>query len=167
MMAPFASPLNLKLKTTTHWFFDRTNVIKRVGQQRARFLNRAGAMVRLTARRSIRKSKGTSAPGEPPKSHGQHLLRSKIFYALDPRRNDVVIGPVKLNKPGTAPATLEHGGTATVMKYRHVRDKTTKVVRRVPVEPKEVVIEPRPYMGPALVKVRPQLSRLWASTVTT
>lgn len=147
-------------------FFDRQHVIDRVGKARAKYLNRAGAMVRLTARRSIRKSDATSEPGEPPKSHGEHLLRDKILYALDEYRDDVVIGPAKLNKPGTAPDTLEHGGDAMMPTYKWERDAAGRITRRVYTGKKQVTIAARPFMGPALAKVRPQLSKLWADTVT-
>jgi len=158
--------MNLKVKAATKLFFDRERVIQRIGQARAKYLNRAGAMVRLTARRSIRKSDKTSKPGEAPKSHGEHLLRNKILYALDESRNDAMVGPAKLNKPGTAPATLEHGGDATIDTYAWQEDAAGNLIRRVRTGKKRITIAPRPFMGPALEKVQPQLSKLWADTVT-
>lgn len=166
MLPLVQSPLNLKVKAATRLFFDREQVIARVGKARAKFLNRAGAMVRLTARRSIRKSDKTSEPGEPPKSHGEHLLRDKILYALDTSRDDAMVGPAKLNKPGTAPATLEHGGEATIDTFTWERDAAGHVTRRSRTGKKRITITARPFMGPALEKVRPQLSKLWADTVT-
>lgn len=160
------SPLNLKVKAATKLFFDREAVIARVGKARAKYLNRAGAMVRLTARRSIRKSDKTSKPGSTPFSHNEHLLRNLILYALDPSRNDAMVGPAKLNKPGTAPATLEHGGEATIDTFTWQRDAAGQVTRRVRTGKKRITIAARPFMGPALEKVQPQLSKLWADTVT-
>lgn len=166
MFANVQSPMNLKVKAATKLFFDRQSVIDRVGKARAKYLNRAGAMVRLAARRSIRKSDKISKPGEAPKSHGAHLLRDKILYALDKTNDDAMIGPAKLNKPGTAPATLEHGGEAMMPTYKWERDAAGHVTRRVYTGKKQVTIAARPFMGPALEKVRPQLSQLWANTVT-
>ena len=166
MLPLVKSPMNLKVKAATKLFFDRERVIQRIGKARAKYLNRAGAMVRLTARRSIRKSDKTSEPGEAPKSHGEHLLRDKILYVLDESRNDAMVGPAKLNKPGTAPATLEHGGSATIDTYVWQEDAAGNLIRRVRTGKKRITIAPRPFMGPALEKVQPQLSKLWADTVT-
>lgn len=166
MLPTVKSPLNLKVKAATKLFFDREKVIRQVGKARAKYLNRAGGLVRITARRSIRKSDKTSVPGAPPTSHGEHLLRNKILYALDQQRYDAIVGPAKLNKPGTAPATLEHGGDATIDTYIWERDAAGNITRRVRTGKKQITIAARPFMGPALEKVRPQLSKLWADTVT-
>lgn len=163
------SSLNLTVKAATKLFFDRQQVIDRVGAARAKYLNRAGGMVKKTAQFSIRnptKKRESSTPGETPVSHGQKLLKRNIFYALDTTRDDAMVGPAKLNKPGTAPATLEHGGEATLETFTWQRDADGNVTRRVRTGQKRITIAARPFMGPALEKVRPQLSQLWANTVT-
>lgn len=69
------------------------------------------------------KPRRVSAPGQPPYSHTGDLR--KILFAYDSPRQSVVIGPVKLNKSGSAPEVLEYGGNG---------------------------VQARPYMGPALWK---------------
>lgn len=162
--------MNLTVKAATTLFFDRKQVIKQIGRARAKYLNRAGAMVRLTARRSIRKTDKTSKPGNAPTSHGEHLLRNKILYALDKRYgdpdDDAIVGPALIRHSSGAPATLEHGGETMIDTYRWETDASGQVIRRVKTGKKQITVDPRPFMGPALEKVRPQLSRLWANTVT-
>jgi len=71
----------------------------------------------------------------------------------------VVVGPLRLNKPGEAPSLLEFGGRTTIE-----RKRTRKDGRRV-VERRRVRIEARPYMGPALRKELPSIPKAWASSV--
>jgi len=78
----------------------------------------------------------SSKPGHPPLSQ-TGLLRSNIFYSLEPARLSVVIGPVKLNRASDAPRILEHGGTSTI-KTRGGRTLHRRIAKR-------------PYMQPALV----------------
>lgn len=168
-MPAVASMLNLKVKAATKLFFDREKVIAKVGKARARYLNRAGGMVRLTAQYSIRNAtqkRVSSRAGETPVSHGDKLLKRNIFYVFDAANEDAMIGPAKLNKPGTAPATLEHGGDAMIETFTWERDAAGNVTRRGRTGKKRIKIAARPFMGPALEKVQPQLSKLWADTVT-
>ena len=65
-------------------FFRENRVLKQMDAATARAFRRFGARVRLTARHSLRKKKAGvySRPGSPPHSHGRHLLRNFILYAL-------------------------------------------------------------------------------------
>lgn len=74
-------------------------------------LRQGGAMVRRTARQSIRTVKNPdkhSKPGEPPKSH-TGKLKNAIRFAVDETKDTVVVGPEK-NQPGNVPEVLEYGG---------------------------------------------------------
>ena len=64
---------------------------------------------RATIERQIQaaKAKTVSQPGKPPKGHGEQLLKTGIQFSADPQRHSVVIGPVRLNKPGLATQALE------------------------------------------------------------
>jgi len=128
-------------------FFDRQAVMSATDRGKRRFLNRAGATVRLVARRSIRKRKGISQPGSPPSSHAGGLKRG-IMYGYDSARQTVVAGPVlypsKKSGGTPVPELLERGGTVT-----RVDPKTRKV--------KTLNYQARPTMGPALEKVQPKL----------
>ena len=134
-------------------FFDKAKVIRAVDKARRAVLSKAGAFIRTAARSSIRRRKGPSQPGKPPSSH-TGLLKKFIYFGYEPTSDSVVIGPVRLNKPGAAPSVLEHGGKTVIRKRRRGR-----IVRR------RVSIEARPYMAPALEKERPKLPKLWAGSV--
>lgn len=133
-------------------FFDAPKVLRAVDKAKRKVLSRAGAFIRRTARQSIRKRKATSLPGKPPSSHEGSLKRG-IFFSYDPQNDSVIIGPVGF-AGSEAPAVLEGGGTVTVTQRR----RGQRVKRRVR-------IKPRPYMGPALAKERPNLPKRWANSV--
>jgi hypothetical protein len=135
----------------THLFFDSPKVVRAVDKSTRKVLSRFGAFVRRTAKRSIRKRKKTSAPGEPPSSH-TGLLKRFIFFGYDPQKNSVVIGPARLteNNRGQAPSILEYGGRTSI--------QTKKKKRRVR-------IRSRPFMGPAFEKEKPNLPALWKDSV--
>jgi len=151
-----AKPL-INMKVTT-LFFDRPKVRRAVDRAKRRALSRAGAFIRQRARTSIRKRKGASQPGQPPRSH-EGSLRRLILFGFDRASDSVVVGPVRLNKPGEAPSTLEFGGRATV-----ARRRTRKDGKRV-TQSKRVRIAARPYMGPALRKELPNIPKAWANSV--
>ncbi|MEX1016018.1 MAG: hypothetical protein WDZ31_04660, partial [Phycisphaeraceae bacterium] len=95
-------------------FFDRKRVIDATDRATRRVLSRFGAFVRQTARRSIRRRKRPSRPGQPPSSH-VGLLRDRIFFGYDRERQSVVIGPAPINQRSpygttTVPELLEEGG---------------------------------------------------------
>ena len=78
------------------------------GQKEA--FRRAGAVVRLTARRSIRTIKKPSTPGNPPHARGRRFKNS-ITYQSD--AGGVVVGPVRFQNFQSTPAVLEYGGQRT------------------------------------------------------
>lgn len=151
--------IDLKVK---HLFFDRAAVIAAVDRGRRTAMNRIGGFLRTTAKRSIRKRKGTSHPGKPPHSH-VGLLRDHIYYSYDPARGTVVIGPALLTSrnpdaepvDGTVPQVLEQGGKV------RVTESKPKGRTRI------VTIRPRPYMAPALDTARnaDKLSPFWKDVV--
>lgn len=103
-------------------------------------LGHAGAATRLAAKRSVRKRKGPSPVGQPPHTHTRRLPHA-IKYAVEKQRSLVVIGPDVVSF-GTAGKAHEHGGA---YKREHY--------------------QPRPFMGPALEKIRNRLPQLWAGSV--
>lgn len=138
----------------TKLFFDKKAVRDKVDAGTRRVLSKFGAFVRRTARSSIRKRKKTSQPGSPPSSH-IGLLKKFIFFGYDPRKDSVVIGPVRLTQKGRgeAPSLLEYGGT-------------TKVAHRGnPRKQKRAKVRPRPFMGPAFEKEQPKLPAMWRDSV--
>lgn len=132
--------------------FHEQKITARMDNHTAKALKKAGAMVRQTARRSMRKGGKVSQPGQPPKSREGQLKRF-LFFVVDREAESVVIGPVKLAGADDAPAVLEHGG---------ITDRTltsgAKGRRTVPAN-----YEPRPFMEPALEKETANLPDLWAN----
>lgn len=103
-------------------------------------LGHAGAAIRLVARRSIRRRQSASRPGTPPSTRRGQLKRA-IAYAVEPRDQLVVVGP-DYEVVGDAGRAHEFGG-----RFRRER------------------YEKRPFMGPALEKVRDRLPKLWEASV--
>ena len=115
-------------------------VRKAVAKGNFESLNRAGAAVRLTARRSIRRSKKPSAPGKPPHTK-KGAMRRAIMYSVEQARSSVIIGPAAA-MVGDSGKPHEHGG-----KYKGVR------------------YAKRPFMGPAVTKLKSRLPRFWSASV--
>ncbi|MCC7085614.1 MAG: hypothetical protein IT427_11485 [Pirellulales bacterium] len=115
-------------------------VLVKAKQGTLKSLGHAGATIRLTARRSIRRSKTAAPAGQPPRTRrGQ--LRGAIVYAVEVREQRVVIGP-EVSKVGKSGSAHERGG-------RYKRQHYPK----------------RPFMGPALEKIQDRLPALWAGSV--
>jgi phage gpG-like protein len=115
-------------------------VLAKAKQGSFKSLGHAGAAIRLTAKRSIRKRKTASPEGQPPHTRkGQ--LRGAIMFAVEKENDLVVIGPDH-SKVGESGAAHEHGG-------RYKRQRYPK----------------RPFMGPALEKTKDRLPKLWAGSV--
>ena len=103
-------------------------------------LGHAGAAIRLTAKRSIRRSDKPADPGKPPKTRrGQ--LRSSIRFAVERNRQRVLIGPDH-RIVGQSARAHEFGGRYRKQRY-----------------PK------RPFMGPALTKTKDRLPKHWAGSI--
>jgi len=136
-------------------FFDRAAVTRRVDRATRRVLSRFGAYVRTAARSGIRSRKAVSEPGRPPSSH-TGLLKRLIFFAYDPQRETVVIGPLPLNrKVGNVPEALEYGGPSVV----------AEGPRRGRRRRRRVTVRARPFMRPAFEKERPKLPAMWRDSV--
>jgi len=126
------------VKATTQ--FDATKVLHRVQQANIESLGHAGGAIRLTARRSIRRSDKPSAPGSPPHTRKGQIKRA-IVYAVEKQKQCVVIGP-EYATLGPSGMAHEFGGRFRGQNY-----------------PK------RPFMGPALMKIQDRLPRMWAGSV--
>ncbi len=139
----------------TKLFFDSPAVIRAMDRATRKALSKVGAFVRRSARSSIRKRKKVSRPGQPPSSH-VGLLRKFLFFAYEPQRQSVVIGPAKLGgvEGDDVPHILEHGGTTTITRFRR-----GKIVR------KRVKIAARPTMGPALEANLEHIPKQWRGRV--
>lgn len=140
-------------------FFDKAAVISAMDKATRKVLSKFGAFVRTTAKHSIRKKQGPSAPGSPPHSHSG-LLKKFIFFSYDPLAMNVVIGPTLLSSKrrssNTVPEVLEYGGK-TERVYWNIQEKKRKT--------KKVTITSRPFMHPAFEKELPKLPAMWRDSV--
>ncbi len=126
------------MKTRSHFYPDRVkNAAKKASFKN---LGHAGAAIRLTARKSIRKGKKPAQAGKPPHTRRGQLKRS-LRYAVEKDRGRVLIGPV-YTMVGRSAMAHEFGG-----KYKKERYPA------------------RPFMGPALQKNERKLPRLWAGSI--
>ncbi len=175
------APMRFTLEPAKSNFFDRKKIIDEIGAARAKVTAQQGNFVMKAARRLIRpppservrkkilSGKETNAKddrdflikhasaGNPPYSQ-TGLLRKFILYAWDSASLTTLIGPVLLTgqNMGTAPATLEYGGPATVPIY------SQREGRRIW---KDVNLRPRPYMAPALNASLPRLAEIWRDKI--
>lgn len=120
--------------------FDGKKIIKKAKSSSIKSLGHAGAAIRLTARRSIKRSAVESQPGEPPHTRKGQLKRA-IVFSVETNKQSVVIGP-DASVVGSSGSAHEHGGH-----YR--RERFPK----------------RPFMGPALEKLKTRLPQRWKNSV--
>lgn len=187
------------------WFLDRKAIVAKLGAARTKFLSRVGGMVRVTAQRSMRyrsahvqrgKKKGQPAPpskpGAPPFARTDTrrgpLLREKLWYALDPTTETVVVGPVAFGAgKSKVPALHEFGGSVTINRRIKVtasgrKAHTSKQAeaykagirsgrippphrRRIKTLSYLAAYPARAYMAPALAKIYSRLPTLWANSL--
>lgn len=169
-----------KLIDVKKMFFDRPAIKNAMGKAKLKFLSKAGAFVMRRARQSIRSSKKISAPGQPPRAHGQKRLKRNIFFAFDRAAEITLVGPLFLNqidrnkdgKPtqGTVPNVLEYGGTIRILEvlrngqWRRVDQRSTRHIAGLPTRLRTVRISPRPFMQPALAKESINFPAMMAGT---
>jgi hypothetical protein len=125
---------------TIHTRDDVPKVLCQLRRVNIESLGHAGGAVRLAARRSIRRSPKSSLPGTPPHTRRGQLRRA-ILYAVERHQQRVVIGPA-YDIVGRSPMAHEFGG-----RFRHER------------------YDRRPFMGPALEKIKDRLPRMWGTSV--
>lgn len=150
-----------KVKAIAKAVFDQKRLNEAKDKAAKRVLQRQAFAVYAEAKASLisgGKKNETSKPGEAPRGH-QGLLKRQMRYAVS--TDNAVIGPERiLGKPGLAPATLEHGGTADIPVWKRVRGKRVKTAER-----RRARIARRPFMGPALKRVTPRLSEAWRGAI--
>lgn len=128
-------------------FFNPAAVLDPTERARQRVLSRFGAFVRQRIIASmlghrVRKGfgvhskvtdrEGASAPGEPPHPHTGLLVKMESF-GYDRSAGSVIIGPERLNKPGSAPEALEYGGQSVILEgLKGHRKRRTVTIRKRP-----------------------------------
>ena len=113
--------------TLTDFFFDRSEIQRRLSEAERRAMSRIGAFIRTRARSSLRRRKKVASPSQTPSVHSRDNRASlkNILFGYEPRRHTVVIGPVRLNLSSqaglggkTVPELHEKGGSITVHEMR-------------------------------------------------
>lgn len=103
-----------------------------------------GGFVRREAKSMIKVSKTKhSQPGDPPKARsGSSPIRKLIFFAYDPFKKGIVIGPLifRQAKEKLTSPRLEYGGSHRITNRRTGRRRVVKY-------------KPRPFMTPAFEQV--------------
>lgn len=156
-------------------FFDRLAVQKQLADHERNALSQIGAYIRRAARSSIRRRKAVSQPGSPPSAHSTDAVATikNILFAYDRSRKSVVIGPVLLHKrhqgvtnSGTIPETLEAGGTVMITERlvgnRWMPSNGRRVRPGQKTRRRRAVYGPRPFMGPAFEKEKPNIPAIFA-----
>ena len=128
-------------------------------------LRKFGSFVRRTAMQSIKRRKGISQPGSPPRSH-TGALKQSIGFWHNPQARNVIIGP-QINRAVKSrafdvPRVLEEGGQA----YRYYVRRKRRGRRRRIVITGSAFIKARPYMGPAFRENLPKLPQMWQDSIT-
>lgn len=94
-------------------FFDRPEVIARIGAGKQKALGKAAAVCRKKIQQGVRRATNDkpSKPGKPPKQRmpGNDGLR-KIFYSLDFDNDTVRLTVLKYNRKTNVPSLHEFGG---------------------------------------------------------
>ncbi len=105
--------------TLKRFFYDRESVRRKLDDKRLKALRKAGAVLRLRARRKLRRRKRPSRPGEPPSVHaeGSFATLKNIQFGFDTVAEAAIVGAIKIPaKAGSepAPGVMEHGGPTSV-----------------------------------------------------
>lgn len=143
--------------------------------KRVAALSRFGAYVMTDARRSVRKRKKISEPGDAPSSH-VGLLRSFIHFGKSEGNRSVVIGPAAINgrKMKGTPRLLEYGGSRRQMLYSSKKVMTKRIkgkrrrsyIKRTRIGMGTANYRARPFMRPAFKRTLDQHSTTdWLKSV--
>ena len=162
-------------------FFDKVAVTSAMDKATARGLSRAGALVRIIAIRSIKRTKRKiSRPGEQPKTHepsGNRPSMKEIYFHFDPANQTVVIGAIRYSTranadtPVSVPSILEHGGQSGIYERRRKGGTWGQASRRSALRPYQeervrmVTIAARPFMVPALAKAIPRIDTFFQQSI--
>lgn len=99
-------------------FFDRQKIIDKVGKANKKAISHAAALIRKSAKQSMRTVKNlekSSQPGKPPYAHNKRI-KNAILYGYDANREQAVIGPSASYGVNDVPALHEFGGRQRIGK---------------------------------------------------
>ena len=170
--------INFKIDDVKGSFFDSQRVVDAVSKVERANLSKAGAFIRRSAVFSIRSGKGSSKPGQPPKSHSG-ILKKFIYFAFDSGSRSVVVGPALTNQTSairaignTVPGVLEGGGEESIQEVRndfsgrwYRRDLRSTKQAGWPQRTRKINVAARPFMAPALQANMAKIHGVWKDSV--
>lgn len=91
-------------------FFDKAFVEQSLDEDTRRTLRADGALLRRSARRSMKAKDGAAPPGKPPHRHkkdAKHpvgpMVYDRMFFAYEPDTQSVIVGPEQLGDSSALP----------------------------------------------------------------
>jgi hypothetical protein len=179
-----AFTVNLRMR---RFFLDRVEVERRIGQRKARALNRGGTFVRQNARKLLGKPSSNKRrlprpAGKPPRvwTQDERATLRNILYHYNAGSDSVIIGPVHLNQVQqqavelgaiTVPQIHEFGGPVIIREVSDDRGRTwhRRNLRRTlrtweRARERRAHYPKRPFMAPALQNTLRRVPDLFGST---
>lgn len=163
---------NMKFRAMKEGFFDDNKIKAKMDEVTHKRLSEFGAFTMTRARRSMRSTKKSSSPGQPPRAHVGLMKEGQaaVTFSYEPNRKSVIIGPTLTNKSSGAPKVLEYGGTVDFEgKILYVRRKgrLRKGVSRTQAITLHGTrkIAARPYMRPAFATELEKHMEKWKDTL--
>jgi len=131
-----ATSFGINIRGSLKRKFEWNKLAQRTMDAAKKSLIRQAAYIRRVARSSMHRAEKASAPGKPPNTHDNPLIKKLLYWDYDDSTGSVVVGPVaRRGRSGqTVPELMEYGGTV---------QRPGQKVRTYP---------PRPYMQPAFEK---------------
>lgn len=148
----------------SQYFVDKPAVNRAIERSIKRPLVRAGAYIRRAARQSMKRRKRPSTPGMPPHWHSPEPNLRTVWFAWDPFKDTVVVGPVLFRRAkdggGHVPPLHEKGGVKIIRRKAYWFGGSRFKKQKIPIRyPK------RPFMVPALRREAPKFPGLWENSV--
>jgi len=174
---------NVNIEDAKRNFFDRDKVKRVIGEANAKYMERGGGKVRLTAQRSIQAPKQLSADQLTKEQKSSHAIALHYWKKAGgsssgrrPKR------PRASSRPGEPPRSQtgllkkwilntfdERTETAVIgpakLNSTSGAPATLEYGGTTEVRGERKHIQPRPYMQPALEKIAPQLPGLWRDLI--
>lgn len=137
-----------------NFFYDREEVVRKLGVKKSMALARAGGWSRKVIRNSLRRRKRVSKPGETPSIHAppseKFRTLKNIKFWHDMQSDTGIVGPIgfKVTQSGVVPAILERGAD---IKRKNPRRRRRKVGGSG-----EVRVSPRSSTTMTITRAKPE-----------
>lgn len=123
-------PVTMSLPRDRSKWFNSDLVKSKMDAATIRALARAGGLVRIIARRSMKRRAKPSPAGQPPRVV-QGGIKNNLEFAAELGGFQVVVGPVGFGR-AIAPSMLEYGGWSATGNIRVLGRDSSEIMGRVP-----------------------------------